>query len=97
MRKFYKNVIQVEVLSEDEPLDSNLNLNEVAHVITEGDCSGQVSWQEPVLLTPSEAAKALEAQGSDPGFFGLTPDGQEADSYYPTEEREAAGENEGRH
>lgn len=97
-RKFYKNIILVEVLSEDEPLDSNLGLKDIAHEITEGDCSGVVSWKDPILLTPQEAAKALEEQGSDPGFFNLTAEGAEADEDWdPTKEREPAGENEGRH
>ena len=78
-RKFYKTIITVEVLSEDEPLDSNLELDAVHHVITDGDCSGQVTWGDPVLLTPEQAAKALEAQGSDPGFFSLTSDGKDTE------------------
>lgn len=78
-RKFYKTVITVTVLSEDEPLDSNMELESVHDAITTGDCSGQVVWSDPVLLTPLEAAKALEEQGSDPGFFMLTADGKEAD------------------
>lgn len=78
-RKFYKRNITVTVLSEDKPLDSNLDLKEVGYAITEGDCSGEVTWGEPVLLTPLEAAKALEEQGSDPSFFRLTPDGKDVD------------------
>lgn len=78
-RKFYKTPITVIVLSEDEPLDSNMDLDAVHHAITDGDCSGQVTWGDPVLLTPKQAAKALEEQGSDPGFFNLTSDGKEAD------------------
>ena len=78
-RKFYKTRIITEVLSEDEPLDSNLDLEGVHDMITDGPCSGQVTWEAPVLLTPQEAAKALQDQGSDPSFFGLTPDGKEVD------------------
>jgi len=94
-RKFYKNRIIVEVLSEDEPLDSNLDMTEVVHAYTEGDCSGQVTWEDPVLLTPAEAAKALEDQGSDPSFFQLTSDGKEADDDNE-EEFPPAEENAGR-
>lgn len=78
-RKFYKTVITVTVLSEDEPLDSNLDLEGVHDSITGGDCSGEVTWADPVLLTGAEAAAALKAQGSDPCFFRLNPDGSEAD------------------
>lgn len=95
-RKFYKNRIIVEVLSEDEPLDSNMEMTEVVHAYTEGDCSGQVTWEDPVLLTPAEAAKALEDQGSDPGFFQLTADGKEVDDDGNDEEFPPAQENAGR-
>lgn len=94
-RKFYKNRIIVEVLSEDEPLDSNMEMTEVVHAYTEGDCSGQVIWEDPVLLTPEQAAKALEEQGSDPSFFQLTSDGKELDDD-EGEEFPPAAENAGR-
>lgn len=76
VRKFYKTILQIEVLSEDEPIDDELSLKEIDYAITEGDCSGIVKIVETVELTPEQAAKALEAQGSDPEFFGLTEDGK---------------------
>lgn len=77
-RKFYRSVIQVEVLSE-EPVDFD-DLTEVDYQITEGDCSGFVTD----VVTNEEVdgvrmAKLLEEQGSDPGFFGLDAEGNDAD------------------
>jgi len=74
-RKFYRTRIIVEVLSE-EPVDFD-NLNQVHYAITEGDCSGRWEETEVKELNGKEAAVALEIQGSEPGFFGLTDDGED--------------------
>lgn len=69
-QKYYRTVIEVEVLSE-EPVDFD-TLADVAHEIVEGDCSGQ--WHTKVdnqEVDGPEMAKLLIAQGSDPGFFNL--------------------------
>ena len=76
MNKYYKTVIQVTVLSENADV-SNLDLEEIAEVITIGDCSGQKEVVEVSELTPYECAQALIAQGSDTEFFGLTEDGED--------------------
>lgn len=73
-RKFWKTIIQVEVLSEGPDLPPT-DLNELAHLITEGECSGKVTTESVTKLNGKEAAKALQAQGSDPEFFQLTEDG----------------------
>lgn len=75
-KKIYKNVFQIVVLSEDAPV-SNCDLGVINFDITEGDCSGEVKHLSSELLTPKEAADALLDQGSDPSFFGLTPDGKD--------------------
>lgn len=73
-RKFYKTVIQVEVLSE-EPYKYE-SLSDVSFDICEGNCSGTVnSIEENIVLSSKEAAKELKKQGSDPEFFQLDKDG----------------------
>jgi len=72
-RQFHKTIIKVTVLSE-EPYD-NTDVDQLAHDITDGDCSGEVQIVSSKVLTGRQAAKALQTQGSDPDFFGLTEDG----------------------
>jgi hypothetical protein len=74
-RKFWRTVIQIEVLSE-EPYDKE-DLIDISHDCTDGDCSGQVSIIESQTLTGAQAAKALMKQGSSPSFFCLTEDGKD--------------------
>lgn len=77
-RKFYRTVISVEILSE-EPYPPDPELTDVAEDITSGGCSGCVS--EIVSneeLSGKDMATCLRAQGRDPGFFGLTDDGEDA-------------------
>lgn len=75
MSKYYRTIIQVEVLSEDSPLTNVDSLHDVASAIDEGDCSGKVKITKVEELTGKQAAKALKAQGSDPEFFMLDDDG----------------------
>lgn len=79
MRKFYKTIIQVEVLSEDEPLQEGLSLGAIQYEITEGHHSGIIRSFKSTPMTGKQAAKALLAQGSDPGFFSLNPDGSQTE------------------
>jgi len=78
MRKFYKTVITVTVLSEDNPV-TETNLSRIHDQITDGDWSGEVDADGGTELTAKEAAQALLAQGSDPSFFQLSDDGQESE------------------
>lgn len=78
-RKFFKTVIQVEILSEDTPFTS-LDLEEVSAAITVGDCSGIVKHISTTGLTGTEAAKELQGQASDPEFFCLDEDGNDLES-----------------
>ena len=75
-RKFYRTRFTVTVLSE-EPLRS-LELEEVAHAIREGDCSGQVTQGLSYELNGKQMAAALMRQASDPGFFRLTHKGEDS-------------------
>lgn len=78
-RKFYRSKIVVEVLSE-EPMIPQLSLTEIDFEITNGDWSGQ---SEEIVLNEEvdgpTMAQLLKAQGSDPGFFHLTDDGEDTD------------------
>jgi hypothetical protein len=74
-RKFYKTVIQVEVLSE-EPFEYN-DLSDVHEQITYEYCSGRYSTVEVKTLTGRQAAKALLGQGSEPEFFLIDENGED--------------------
>lgn len=76
-RKFYRTVIEVEVLSE-EAVDFG-DLAAVHYAITDGECSGQwsVTHSEPVC--GPTMAKLLKEQGSDPSYFRLDDDGNDRD------------------
>ena len=76
-RKFYRTVVKVVVLSES-PLEE-MDLDGLHFAITDGDCSGQVNYASPKVLTGPQAARALRAQGSDAGFFQLTDRGEDSD------------------
>jgi hypothetical protein len=78
-RKFYRTVIEIEVLSE-EPIPDAM---ELGTILAEGD-NGGYSLTDRVKLENEEVdgptmAKLLEAQASDPGFFNLTANGEDAD------------------
>lgn len=78
-RKFFKQVLRVTVLTEDKPLRHYGNLGLVHEAITAGDCSGAIEEVSCTEMTPQEAVKNLEAQGSEPGFFRLGEDGEDMD------------------
>jgi hypothetical protein len=69
MTKYYKTIIQVEVLSED-PYEY-LGLKELQYDITDGGCSGKTTVISSETLTGKQMARALKEQGSDPEFFNL--------------------------
>ncbi len=76
-RKFYRTVFQVEVLSES-PIGA-VELDTLHHLITQGDCSGEVKTVSRKKMDGRQAAKALLKQGSDPGFFNLDHYGNQID------------------
>lgn len=75
-RKFYKTVLKVEILVEDEPLEWS-DLKDVAYAISQGDCSGIVKEVSTKRLSCKRAAEELIAQGSDPEFFQLDSSGND--------------------
>ncbi len=76
-RKFYRTVFQVEVLSES-PIGV-VELDTLHHLITQGDCSGEVKTVNRKKLDGRQAAEALLKQGSDPSFFNLDHYGNQID------------------
>lgn len=77
-RKFYKTVVTVTILSE-EPLGRGIELDDIAHQITRGDWSGEVNTGSSREVTARQTAALLAEQGSDPGFFRLDSEGNDAD------------------
>jgi hypothetical protein len=78
-RKFHKTTFTIEVLSE-EPLSHPLALEDIAGMITDGDCVGGPLKYVESSLTPKECADALYAFGSEPDFFQLDDEGNEVES-----------------
>lgn len=77
LKKLYKTVIHVEVLSE-EKLDIN-NLADLHEAITNGPCSGIWNTKKPTILKGKAAVRATKAQGSDPEFFFMDKQGYETE------------------
>lgn len=71
---FYKTIIQIEVLSEDKPVD-DLDLRQISYEIYDGDCVGASSLISKQELTGKECANELYDLGSEPEFFNLDDDG----------------------
>ena len=78
-RTFYRTVISIEILSEEELDFSNESLEDIAYAIDEGDCSGKTLVETFEEIDAATAAQLLQAHGSDPSFFGLTEDGEDED------------------
>jgi hypothetical protein len=75
VRKFYRKVYQVVVLSEDEADD---RLETIPYNVTDGpDCLHSFECVESKEMTGREMADALHDAGSEPVFFGLDDDGSE--------------------
>jgi len=74
-RKFFKQHILVEVLSEDVPLEWD-NLEDIQRAIDD-ECSGSVTEISCDEVDAATMAKLLIEQASSPEFFSLTADGKE--------------------
>jgi hypothetical protein len=77
MTTYYRQVFEIEVLSDDEPIDGDLE--NIRYQITDGHCSGVIHETICETVTPERMAKLLIAQGSDPEFFGLNENGEEVE------------------
>lgn len=76
-RKFYRNVFWVEVLSE-EPLP-DVSLRKLMAECEDGPYSGDSGHTLTEEIDGRKAARLLQKQGSDPGFFRLTAKGEDTD------------------
>ncbi len=75
-RKFYRSVIEIEVLSEEPRVFETLD--DLEHEIVYGDCSGLIV--DKILnqvIDAKTCARRLLAQGSAPEFFNLDEAGNE--------------------
>lgn len=79
MTSYYRNLIQVEILSNTPWTDDQLQQLDVIHeAITDGDSSGMVAVQvQNEQLSREDMEHALTVQGSHPSF--LIPDYDEDD------------------
>jgi hypothetical protein len=89
-RKFFKNVFEISVLSEDgEGLDpSQMEMEDILHHMIFGGFSGKISHVKTVELSPKEAAQELIVQGSSPSFFQLDEEGNDKEDLGQEEEVE---------
>lgn len=73
MKKIYKHVVEVVVLSEDESLErclgSEWELSDLEQAISTGDCIGTYSHKETQELPADEVETELIAIGNDGTFF----------------------------
>ena len=67
MRTFYRTVIEIEVLTEDEY--EFQTLGDIQHDIDEGHASGQFGVKSSEKVTGLQMAELLKAQGSDASFL----------------------------
>ena len=75
-RKFYKTIIQLEVLSE-YPIEDK-TLGDINYEIDEGDCSGlYTTLVQDEICDGKEMAELLIKQGSEPEFFMLDENGND--------------------
>jgi hypothetical protein len=76
-RKFYRAIVQYEILSE-EPIGA-MSLSDIEYETTDGHMSGHFLETKHEELDSVQMAAALQNQGSDPEFFQLDESGQDLD------------------
>lgn len=79
-RKFYKTVIRVTVLSEEDWTDWD-SLSAVDYDITDGPCVGDIKTISHEEIDGKQAAKELMEARSDPEFFMLDENGDDNEDY----------------
>ncbi len=75
-RKFFRRVITIEVLSEEE-VNETTSLSQLEYAMTDGDCSINIEWGKSQIVDAKKMAKLLIKQGSDPSFFMLKDKGED--------------------
>ena len=79
--KIYRTVFSFEVLSE-EPINCSLSLSDLYEMTMEGHCSGRFI-DNPIHneeLMGMAAVEAIRNQGSDPEFFMMDDEGNDAEN-----------------
>jgi hypothetical protein len=77
-RKFYRTLVQIEILSE-EPYSST-DLEKINYDISEGNNVGEVSiTTDSEILDVKTCVERLFAIGSDPEFFSLNKHGHDTE------------------
>ena len=76
-RTFHKYTITYEVLTETPITDEDMRL--IVQECDDGADVGCVKKMEHASLNGAEAAKALSDAGSEPGFFRLDAEGNDAE------------------
>jgi hypothetical protein len=74
-RKFFVNTVTLVVLTEDEPLGPETDLQNVCYMIDDGPAVGDALEISSAEVSPKEMASLLTKAGSEPGFFQLDYDG----------------------
>jgi hypothetical protein len=75
-RKFYKTTFKFVVLSESPT--EGWTIADMIEACDSGPCVGDTEECETVVLTGKEMADALYTARSEPGFFELDDDGEDA-------------------
>ena len=76
MAKYWKTIITVEVLTEDDDPPNFNDLSDVAYEITDGHASGVFS-QSSEEVTEEKMRGLLLEQGSDPDFLIIAEEEEE--------------------
>lgn len=73
MKKIFKHVIKVTILTEHEELESSLgsewDLSDLEYAITDGDCIGSVDHDSTEEIPTMEVERELISLGNDGTFF----------------------------
>jgi len=75
-RRFFRTIIAIEVLSEEQ-IPEGMELDSVVREARDGAYSMRPLKHEVQSLSGRQAANALRKQGSDPMFFRLTKGGND--------------------
>ena len=67
--KLFRQVFEVEVLSEGAPLPNDVSLSRIEYEITDGCCSGMIEEMICEEVSPERMRELLIEQGSDPDFL----------------------------
>ena len=79
-RKFYRHVVMIEVLSERELTDAELNIPNLYSEMQDGELVGIVTTETAnEEMDGKTTADKLYAMGSEPAFFQLNDDGTPLD------------------